>query len=257
QLPVVGYPRSIPASTSSGSDAEAAARFVSNPNNTVPDLKAANATVSAPMMPFFAPSLTATLADDIGLGAKKNPGDTITYTAVITNGGASPADDATGMVFSAILDSSTTLVGGSINAQPIARADSYTGSGNIPISIAAPGVLTNDVDPMTGTNSGLTVTEVQGLPGNVGVATNGSFTYEPPPGYVGNDTFTYKTSEGALTDTNTVTITISNMVWFIKNTGGGLNRGTFSNPFTSIASFNTANAATGVTPNPKSGDLIA
>src|SRR6185503_16020615 len=233
QLPVVGYPRSIPASTSSGSDAEAAARFVSNPNNTVPDLKAANATVSAPMMPFFAPSLTATLADDIGLGAKKNPGDTITYTAVITNGGASPADDATGMVFSAILDSSTTLVGGSINAQPIARADSYTGSGNIPISIAAPGVLTNDVDPMTGTNTGLTVTEVQGLAGNVGVATNttatgaggvtgsvnlatnGSFTYEPPPGYIGNDTFTYKTSEGVLTDTNTVTITISNMVWFI------------------------------------------
>ena len=152
-------------------------------------------------MPFFAPSLTASLTDDIGLGAKKNPGDTITYTATITNGGASPADDATGMVFSAILDNNTTLVGGSINAQPIAKPDSYTGSGNIPISIAAPGVLTNDVDPMTGTNAGLTVTEVQGLAGNVGVATdttavgaggvtgsvnlasNGSFTYEPPPGY--------------------------------------------------------------------------
>ena len=47
------------------------------------------------------------------------------------------------------------------------------------------------------------------------------------------------------------------MVWFIKNTGGGLNRGTFSNPFTSIASFNTANALADAAPNPKSGDLIA
>jgi hypothetical protein len=275
QLPVVGYARFIPASTNSSRDAQALFVTKAVPNNPAPDLKAANATASAPMMPFFAPSLTATLADDIGLGAKKNPGDTITYTAVITNGGASPADDATGMIFSAILDSNTTLVPGSVNAQPIAKPDSYTSSGNIPISIAAPGVLTNDIDPMTGTNTGLTVTEVQGLAGNVGVATNttavgaggvtgsvtlantGNFTYEPPPGYVGNDTFTYKTSEGTLTDTNTVTITISNMVWFIKNTGGGLNRGTFSNPFTTIASFNTANALADAAPNPKSGDIIA
>src|SRR5215471_4951054 len=33
------------------------------------------------------PSITATLADGIGLGSKKNPGDTITYTAIITNSG--------------------------------------------------------------------------------------------------------------------------------------------------------------------------
>jgi hypothetical protein len=128
---------------------------------------------------------------------------------------------------------------------------------------------------MTGTSTGLTVTEVQGSGANVGVATNttatglgavkgsvtlsvdGSFTYEPPPGYTGTDTFTYKTSEGTLTDTNTVTITISNMVWFIRNIGGGLNRGTFSNPFTTIATFDTANAAADAAPNPKSGDLIA
>ncbi|HBB88705.1 MAG TPA: hypothetical protein DC047_13930 [Blastocatellia bacterium] len=218
--------------------------------------------------------VTASLAADIALGAKKNPGDVITYTAVISTGGASPADDATGVVFSDILDSNTTLVGGSLNAQPIAKADAYTASGNIAISIAAPGVLSNDIDPMTGTNAGLTVTEVQGLPANVGVATsttavgrgavngsvnmagNGSFTYEPPPGFTGSDTFTYKSSEGTLTDTNTVTITISNMVWFIKNTGGGSNRGTFSDPFTTIATFNTANAAGGAT-DPKNGDIVS
>jgi uncharacterized repeat protein (TIGR01451 family) len=227
-----------------------------------------------PILPL-APAITATLADDIGLGVKKNPGDTITYTAIISNGGASPADDALNVIFSDILDNNTTLVGGSLNAQPIARADSFTASGNIPISLAAPGVLTNDIDPMTGTNAGLTVTEVQGSAANVGVATNatatgrssvkgtvtlnanGSFTYEPPPGFTGSDTFTYKVSEGTLTDTNTVTITISNMVWFIKNTGGGSNLGTFSNPFTTIASFNTANAGTGAVPDPKNGDIIS
>src|SRR5215471_4120769 len=41
------------------------------------------------------PSITATLADDIGLGSKKNPGDTITYTAIITNGGT----DASNVIY--------------------------------------------------------------------------------------------------------------------------------------------------------------
>src|SRR2546426_3945763 len=109
-----------------------------------------------------AATITATLTDDIGLGAKKNPGDTITYTATISNAGVSPADDALNVIFTDVLDSNTTLVGGSVNAQPIAKPDSYTASGNIPISLAAPGVLTNDIDPDNGTNSGLTVTEVQG-----------------------------------------------------------------------------------------------
>ena len=247
-----------------------ATRTVGEPTNQIPQLALEDKGVAPDAV-----GVTATLADDITLAAKKNPGDVITYTAVISAGGTSPADDATGVVFTDVLDINTTLVPGSLNAQPIAKADAYTGSGNIPISIAAPGVLTNDIDPMTGTNAGLTVTEVQGSAANLGVATNttaaglgavtgsvtlaanGSFTYEPPPGYTGTDTFTYKTSEGVLTDTNTVTITISNMVWFIKNTGGGLNRGTFSNPFTTIATFNTANAAADAAPNPKSGDFIS
>src|SRR4030095_5903684 len=176
------------------------------------------------------------------------------------------------------LDAHTTLVPGSVNTQPVADPDTYSASGNIQISLAAPGVLTNDRDPDTGNNSGLTVTKVQGVGANVGVATdttatgragvkgsvtlnsNGSFTYEPPPGFTGApgvDTFTYEISDGTKTDTATVTINITQMVWFISNNAGGLNRGTFSNPFTSIASFNTANAASGAVPDPKNGDFIS
>ena len=161
-----------------------------------------------------------------------------------------------------------------VGFRPSAVADSYGGSGNIAIALnAAGGVILG-----TGTDVGdqITVTEVQGLAGNVGVAAattatgrsgiagfvtlaaDGSFTYEPPPGFVGNDTYAYKVGNGfGNSSTATVTITISNMVWFISNTGGGLNRGTFSNPFTTIAAFNTANAATGIAPDPKNGDVIA
>src|SRR4030095_9733876 len=144
-----------------------------------------------------------------------DPGDTIEYTITIHNSGT----DAANVAFSDTIDAHTTLVGGSVNTQPIADPDTYSASGNIAIGIAAPGVLTNDRDPDTGNNSGLTVTEVQGVGANVGVATdttsagrggvkgsvtlsaNGGFTYEPPPGFVGADTFTYKISDGTKTDT--------------------------------------------------------
>jgi len=244
-----------------------------------PDARAnlgVNAPVPAPPPVPFAPAITATKTDailnDDGDG-KADPGGTekIEYTVTISNGGT----DATGVVFSDTIDTHTTLVGGSVNTQPIADPDTYSASGNIQISVAAPGVLGNDRDPDTGNNSGLTVSKVQGIGANVGVATdttatgrgsvkgsvtlnaNGSFTYEPPPGYEGADSFTYEITDGTKTDTATVTINISGMVWFISNNAGGLNRGTFTNPFTTIASFNTANAGTGAIPDPKNNDFIS
>jgi hypothetical protein len=239
--------------------------------------RATNAPIPAPAPePMMVPTITATKVDalisDDGDG-KADPGGTekIEYTVTITNNGTDAAD----VVFSDDIDDHTTLVPGSIDTQPIADPDTYSASGNIAITKAAPGVLTNDRDPDTGNNSGLTVTKVQGVGGNVGFATdttatgrggvkgsvnlaaNGSFTYEPPPGFEGADSFTYETSDGTKTDTATVTINISGMVWFISNNAGGSNRGTFSNPFTTIASFNTANAGTGVAPDPKNGDIIS
>ncbi|HEX2271523.1 MAG TPA: Ig-like domain repeat protein, partial [Pyrinomonadaceae bacterium] len=235
-----------------------------------------NAAVPAPAPQPLVPSITATKVDaliaDDG-DNKADPGGTekIEYTITITNNGT----DASNVVFTDEIDAHTTLVNGSINTQPIADPDTYTASGNIAIAISAPGVLANDRDPDTGNNSGLTVTKVQGTAANVGVATDttatgrggvkgkvtlaadGGFSYEPAPGFVGDDTFTYETSDGTKIDTAEVKITITNMVWFISNNAGGLNLGTFSNPFTSIASFNTANAGTGVAPDPKNGDFIS
>jgi uncharacterized repeat protein (TIGR01451 family) len=244
----------------------------SAPISALPAPVPAPLSAAAPLVPSISASLndvlTATGNNGNGLA---DPGDTITYTATISNSGT----DATHVKYSQPLDAHTTLVGGTLNTSPLALNDTYTATGNIPISIAAPGVLTLDFDPDNGSNSGLTITEVQGSGANVGVSTdttatgrlgvkgkvtlvsNGGFTYEPPPGFEGADTFTYKISDGTATDTATVTINISGMAWFIQNNGGGSNLGTFSNPFTSIASFNTANAATGAIPDPKNGDAIA
>src|SRR5712692_2821097 len=137
-----------------------------------------NAGAFAPMP--FAPTITATLADDIPLANKKNPGDTITYTAVISNT-AGAGNDASAVVYTDILDNNTTLVGGSVKTTPIAFDDAYTVIGNVRIQPnAGAGLLVNDIDPDTGTNAGLTAsvgspTSTQG--GNVTVASDGSFSY--------------------------------------------------------------------------------
>ena len=125
---------------------------------TKPLTRIANRRTLTPVAPFFAPTITATLADDIGLGAKKNPGDTITYTAIITNT-AGAGNDASNVVYTDILDSNTTLVGGSVKSTPIAFDDAYNVIGNVRIQPnAAAGLLVNDIDPDTGTNLNLTAT---------------------------------------------------------------------------------------------------
>jgi uncharacterized repeat protein (TIGR01451 family) len=214
---------------------------------------------------------------DVDNDGKADPGDTLEYTITVNNTAAPGAgNDASGIVVSDALVPQLTLQGSSVVASPVTTTDSYTATGNIAIA-STTSVLANDVDPLTGNSTGVAVTKVQGSGANVGIATNttatgrsgvtgavtlaanGTFTYEPPPGFIGNDTFTYNATKGTGPEsaTTTVTITISNMVWFISNNAGGLNRGTFSNPFTSIAAFNTANAASGNSPDPRNGDLIS
>ena len=128
----------------------------SSGTSTTVDQGFLNAPVPAPApVPFFVPVVTATKTDAIisdDGDSKADPGTTekIEYTVTISN----TTTDATNVTFTDTIDAHTTLVPGSVNTQPIADPDSYTGSGNIPISIAAPGVLTNDRDPDTGNNSG-------------------------------------------------------------------------------------------------------
>ena len=52
--------------------------------------------------------------------------------------------DATGLTFTDTVDPNTAFVPGSLTATPVAVDDSYAATGNIRISVAAPGVLGND-----------------------------------------------------------------------------------------------------------------
>ena len=53
--------------------------------------------------------------------------------------------------------------------------------------------------------------------GNYSISSDGGFTYNPPPGFEGTDTFTYTATNGNGTQNGTVSITVSGMIWFVDN----------------------------------------
>src|SRR6185503_5398850 len=70
-----------------------------------------------------------------------DPGDTIKYTVNISARG----QDATGVTCTDTVDPNTMFVPGSLTASPVAVDDSYSALGTVRISVAAPGVLGNDL----------------------------------------------------------------------------------------------------------------
>ncbi len=192
---------------------------------------------------FFAPVITATKTDARVVDADGNgvttPGDTLEYTVAITNTGDM---DATNVQFTDTIDINTTLVAGSIMTTPIAFPDSFSALGNVRIQHAAPGLLANDFDPDTGGNTGLTAsgpaTSANG--GNVVVNANGSFSYNPAPGFEGTDTFTYTITDATgNTDTATVTITVNEVIWFINAAAAAGGDGRLTSPFNAIVQTNS------------------
>lgn len=190
------------------------------------------------------PAITATksaaLVVDQNHNGQVDPGDTLRYTITITNSGDAAI---TGGQLSDPIDPHTTLVAGSLQATPLARNDSgYSTVGNVPLIVPViQGLLINDSDP-DGTG-GLTVAAFAATSSNggtVSVGADGSFTYTPPPGFSGADTFQYTVDDGEDNRaTATVSITVGQVVWFINNAASGLGDGRLTTPFPSIAAFNT------------------
>jgi hypothetical protein len=91
------------------------------------------------------------------------------------------------------------------NVQPNATADAYLTNQNTPLTVPAPGVLTNDTDA---DGDPLSAQLVSGPGhGTLALNANGSFTYTPTSGYHGPDSFSYRASDGSLTS-NTAPVAI-------------------------------------------------
>jgi len=103
-----------------------------------------------------------------------------------------------------------TITVAAVPDPPVGGDDAYGVTKNTQLlKNAAGGVLFNDLDA---DGDALTVSAsdvVSAEGGTVLVAGDGSFTYDPPVDFTGTDMFGYTVSDGALTDTATVTVTVS------------------------------------------------
>ncbi len=94
------------------------------------------------------------------------------------------------------------------NAAPQAAGDSYTVVMSSELLVDAPGVLWNDEDEDNDELSASVLTGVAN--GELSLDPNGWFVYQPNPGYVGADSFTYQVTDGYDSDWTSVTITVIN-----------------------------------------------
>ena len=200
-------------------------------------------------------NLIATMVDSLPVDAdndgKADPGDTIRYTVGITNTGDIAA---LGVVFSDTIDPLTTLAG-DINVAPIAVNDSFTGAvGNTrfvvsatppagePAVVTTGNVFTNDQEFLGDSSATLTAFDATSANGGtVALNPDGTFTYLPPAGFTGTDTFTYTiTDSSGLSDKGTVSIAVSNRVWYVDDSAAAGGDGRSATPFNSTAGVNGA-----------------
>ncbi|HYF65322.1 MAG TPA: Ig-like domain-containing protein, partial [Herpetosiphonaceae bacterium] len=176
--------------------------------------------------------------------------DGIRYTVGITNSGDT---DATGVNFNDTVDTLTTLVPGSTRVTPLARDDAFAAIGNtmLHVGVAKPAgtvgkeiagnLFGNDSEFLGDTFALQTFDATSANGGTVVVNANGSFSYLPPVGFTGTDTFTYTIADpGGLIGKGTVTITVAERVWYVDNALGTNGNGRSNSPFNTITSAQTA-----------------
>lgn len=149
--------------------------------------------------------LTDALVTDNGVSGKADAGDRIRLTATISNAQTANYE---GLQLMLNNDPRVTLVPNSFKSTPVAVDDAYMAVMNTLLTVpAGTGLLQNDFDdniPGLGVTS-FNMVSVEG--GTVSVAANGSFTYNPPNGFTGNDSFTYTITDSDM-QTNTATVKI-------------------------------------------------
>lgn len=191
-------------------------------------------TISAVNDPVIAVADSATTAEDTAvtvtvLGndsagpANENQTLTVTQVSSVTNGAATINNDGTitftpntnfngvgSFVYTVSdgLSSAQASVGITVNAvndAPVAVADSDTTDEDNAVIID---VLTNDTD--VDSNTTLSVSSASdGANGTTTVNLDGTITYTPAADFFGSDSFTYVVSDGILSDTATVSVTVN------------------------------------------------
>lgn len=185
----------------------------------------------------------AIVTPDLGAPGKADPGDRIRYQVTIQNTGATPG---TGVQLNVTPDVLTTFVPGSFLSTPVAVSDGiYSVSPNIQLTVpAASGVKGNDFDDNLAGATLSCGTCLSTSGGNVVLGNDGSFTYNPLPGYTGADAFTYTITDATIPPgctvvpanvTATVNLNVSGpVIWFVQDGAAAGGDGRLNKPFNAL-----------------------
>jgi large repetitive protein len=223
------------------------------------------------------PTVNATKTDTFtpnGAG-KVVPGGTVKYDTTVTNTGTGAA---TGISIPNVAPANTTLL--STNVSPVALNDVYTAVVNTQLAVGSPATLSgpvatsatkvtdNDLEFLTDTFIISAVDPTSANGGTVTMVTSGanmgSFTYVPPVGFTGTDTFNYTIRDDGtdstanntddLTGSGVVTINVTDAntslagtqkIWYIDNSYTGANGGSDGRSHRPFASLAAVSGATG------------
>jgi VCBS repeat-containing protein len=101
----------------------------------------------------------------------------------------------------------TITVASAGNAPPVAGNDAYSTSEDVPLNIAAPGLLANDTDPE---NGALTAQQLTGpANGTLTLSSDGSFLYTPAANFNGSDSFTYRARDPLNANSAAATVSLT------------------------------------------------
>lgn len=208
------------------------------------------------------PDISAVMFDALAIDGdgdgKADPGDTIYYEATITNRGDRDAKDVGFLAHPRLSwvpvptvpspdtifppGAFTDLVPDSVNVSPLPFDDLYRAVGNTRLDsreLGLPTLFANDKEFLNDTFSLDTFDTVSQQGGKVWVRSDGSFTYLPPAGFKGVDTFTYTVVDSAgLTGAAKVSMTIDALVWYVDQDAPSNGDGRSTSPFRSLAPLN-------------------
>ncbi|HZE73927.1 MAG TPA: cadherin-like domain-containing protein [Gemmatimonadales bacterium] len=253
---------SVSASNVSGNPAVfAATGIVGNANRLVFTVQPSSATVRKPITPAVQVQVqdasgnpVTSAIDRITVALGSNPGGaTLAGTTSVTAvGGTATFSDlslnkgGTGYTLTALgsgLISATSAAFNVGNPAPTAAADAYSTNEDVPLTVAAPGVLGNDSDPDGDPLTAVKLTNP--TRGSVTLNANGSFTYTPTPNLNGPDSFTYAANDG-IQNSNTATVSITvNPVNDAPSFAAGASQDT-----TALQTVSIAGWATNISPGP-------